>query len=335
MGEFNNINWETKEYICQCCFNKNKNIKALQLHLVTKHGYNKDDLKKYYDLYLKKDGEGICKYSGKPTNYINLNKGYEEYCHEIKKQSRLPTQILYWVIQYKKSEEEAKKIVSDLQTARGNKNKLKTEQENREGSILCNEFWIKRFNFKEEQATTLVSMIQSFFTSRKTPEQNKLSGMTLTNMVNKHGEEEGTIRYNDWHQKTKNRTQVSPSNISKIETTFCHMIELNGFRGKWGKNQLSLFDSEFNNGKTWHYDFSYRNRIIEFFGEYYHGRNKETTDVIRGGKTVGEIREDDKRRIDFAIECGYNVMVIWEDDFRKNPQQEIDKAVAFLKEIKI
>ena len=38
--------------------------------------------KKYYDTYLRKDGEGICVVCGKETTFINATKGYSEYHRE-------------------------------------------------------------------------------------------------------------------------------------------------------------------------------------------------------------------------------------------------------------
>jgi len=39
--------------------------------------------KKYYDIYLKKIGEGKCKICGKDTTYISLGAGYYTYCSKM------------------------------------------------------------------------------------------------------------------------------------------------------------------------------------------------------------------------------------------------------------
>ncbi|MCF0116981.1 MAG: hypothetical protein HUJ61_02905 [Bacilli bacterium] len=41
---------------------------------------HKLSIQSYYDTYLRKDGEGICKCCGKATTYYGLGKGYSNYC---------------------------------------------------------------------------------------------------------------------------------------------------------------------------------------------------------------------------------------------------------------
>ena len=60
--------------VCNCQFN---NIKSIGPHLSRKHNIS---AKTYYDIYFKKDNDGICKICGKNTNFINLTKGYALYC---------------------------------------------------------------------------------------------------------------------------------------------------------------------------------------------------------------------------------------------------------------
>ena len=40
-------------------------------------------LKEYYDSYIKKPDEGICKFCGKPTKFIDIYKGYNDYCGRV------------------------------------------------------------------------------------------------------------------------------------------------------------------------------------------------------------------------------------------------------------
>lgn len=43
---------------------------------------HKIDPQDYYDIYLKKDGEGICKTCGKPTKFMGVTRGYRDFCSE-------------------------------------------------------------------------------------------------------------------------------------------------------------------------------------------------------------------------------------------------------------
>ncbi|NBP16750.1 hypothetical protein EBU95_20580 [bacterium] len=56
------------------------NRKYLSQHL--KYAHNYTDIKKYYDAYLKKENEGICKrkHCKNSTKYYDTTKGYLDYC---------------------------------------------------------------------------------------------------------------------------------------------------------------------------------------------------------------------------------------------------------------
>lgn len=67
--------------ICKICNKEYKNVQALSKHITEKH---KIDKKEYYDTYLKKENEGICKYCGKATIFTGLG-GYNSNCPECSK----------------------------------------------------------------------------------------------------------------------------------------------------------------------------------------------------------------------------------------------------------
>jgi endogenous inhibitor of DNA gyrase (YacG/DUF329 family) len=60
---------------CEECGHPVKNFKALATHIQFKH-----DKKNYYDRYMKKEGEGVCKICSKPTEFTILGRGYEKFC---------------------------------------------------------------------------------------------------------------------------------------------------------------------------------------------------------------------------------------------------------------
>jgi len=59
---------------CKICNIDCKSTKSLLFHIKYSH---KLTTKEYYDLFNEK---GYCKICGKPTNFINFNDGYREYC---------------------------------------------------------------------------------------------------------------------------------------------------------------------------------------------------------------------------------------------------------------
>ena len=62
---------------CLICNQYLANFKAFPGHLTAKHHMT---TKEYYDAYLKQENEGICPVCGNETRFININKGYKEFC---------------------------------------------------------------------------------------------------------------------------------------------------------------------------------------------------------------------------------------------------------------
>ena len=62
-----------------CCPACNKYIKKLGIHI--RHSHKEFSQQNFYDMYIKKDGEGICKCCGKPTPFISVDVGYNNYCN--------------------------------------------------------------------------------------------------------------------------------------------------------------------------------------------------------------------------------------------------------------
>jgi csr/mutH/archaeal HJR family nuclease len=63
--------------ICKICGRELKDNVGLSLHI--KYGH-KISQKEYYDTYLKKEGEGLCRECGRPTSFILISKGYHRFC---------------------------------------------------------------------------------------------------------------------------------------------------------------------------------------------------------------------------------------------------------------
>lgn len=66
---------------CQACNSKFKSLQSLSNHLMHNQKNNSHPtIKEYYDMHLKKEGEGNCITCGKPSNFAGLVKGYNPYC---------------------------------------------------------------------------------------------------------------------------------------------------------------------------------------------------------------------------------------------------------------
>jgi len=67
---------------CYICNVEKDSFGKLSKHIRDTHKDIK--IKKYYDTYLKKEGEGMCIGCGNVTNFVNINVGYHKMCSSRK-----------------------------------------------------------------------------------------------------------------------------------------------------------------------------------------------------------------------------------------------------------
>lgn len=105
---------------CLICNTKLKTKDAIGPHINRVH---KIDGKEYYDTYLKKDDDGICKVCAKETSFINPSRGYRDYCSiqcqgasEITKENRKATNLKLFGVEHISNSEE---IIDRIYKAKG------------------------------------------------------------------------------------------------------------------------------------------------------------------------------------------------------------------------
>lgn len=118
--------------------------------------------------------------------------------------------------------------------------------------------------------------------------------------------------------------------------------------GKISKISLSLFDGIFNilNEGQYHsnggelrigqsfVDFAYRDKVIEFNGDYWHANPKKykADFIVKISKKIAkDIWARDEERIKKIIDNGYKVKIVWENDFRSDRNAMIEECVQWLK----
>jgi hypothetical protein len=129
---------------------------------------------------------------------------------------------------------------------------------------------------------------------------------------------------------------------SKIsQDLFYKILEIYDISDK-DKVYFATHNSEFKLGKkeggVWLYDFTdiKNKKIIEFHGDMFHGNpNKykpsDYPHPFRKNVTAQEMWGKDKRKYDVAIGEGFEVLVIWDSEYRwGNKQEVINKCVKFL-----
>jgi len=185
-------------------------------------------------------------------------------------------------------------------------------------------FWIKQ-GFSEEEAKEKV--------------KERQTTNTLEKFIQRHGEEEGKRRW------------------IKRQERWLNSLENNGWFGNHSKVSLELFDAVSEKISDLRYGKNELNvklghkvkkpdctkqgtkKVIEFFGDYFHANpdKYKSKDVIRrideGDDILAEdIWKKDKERLDLFKNHKFDVLVIWEKDYRDNPQGTIDKCIKFFED---
>ncbi len=194
-------------------------------------------------------------------------------------------------------------------------------------------YWTTR-GFSEEEAKLKVIERQTTF--------------NLEICIQKFGEEEGLKRWiarqelwqNTMFSKPEeeieriNRLKIYKKGaLSNISLDLFGRIHIHGAQwgikrdGNEGEKMLKISSK-----KRIMLDFTYQNKVIEFFGDYWHAnplKYMAEQKIFRKILAVDKWQSD-KERLEFIKNSGYSVLVVWENDYRKNPEQVVQICSAFL-----
>ena len=140
---------------------------------------------------------------------------------------------------------------------------------------------------------------------------------------------------------------VSIGRYSKIATKmFGKIVEDMGDKAsgaKYGEDETDIeFQLEDGSFKKFCPDFMLGDKIIEFNGDYWHANPEDYSpdDVMHygkshanklGGDTAKDVWAYDRKRIEMLEGMGYKVKVVWEKDYRRNPDIIVGECIQFLK----
>lgn len=160
---------------------------------------------------------------------------------------------------------------------------------------------------------------------------------TLDRCIQKCGEEEGLKRFNKRQSKWKKALQEnferegdgrSPSSkfANEIITQLCYYLKIEKpAKEKWIKCKET--------GNAYSYDFTYKKKIIEFNGDYWHCNPKIYKSSFfnkNKGLTASEIWQYDQSKNKLAEQHSYEVLVVWESEWNMNPDETLKKCIKFL-----
>lgn len=151
--------------------------------------------------------------------------------------------------------------------------------------------------------------------------------MSLEGFVERHGEELGNLKY------LKHKKDTTINFYSKVSQDFFDSIH------KSGRCDYATSGGEFliiDSGNCYFYDFVHRDlkKVIEFNGDCFHANPNIYKEHDKPNpfteETSKKIWEFDKRKIDAIVNRGYDVMIVWESDYREDPEGCVKKANEFI-----
>lgn len=212
--------------------------------------------------------------------------------------------------------------------------KLFREKKVKEGKLHSPrsvEYWLNK-GFSFEETKEIISKNQNTF--------------SLEKCIEKHGEERGlqifTERQNKWQESLLNNGNMKLG-YSKISQELFYSILETYDLGYRDKIKFATHNGEFKidnpNGGVYLYDFIdvVGKKIIEYNGDMYHANPKkykktDTPHPYRKTKTSLDIWESDKKKLDTVKNNGYEVLIIWDSEFRwGNKEKVVKKCLKFLK----
>lgn len=286
--------------------------------LMYKYNLSKEDAIKLMNKRASERGKKIK--NGLEKSFNENENFFKERSHQTKE---------YWIKQGLSEEKSIEKSIEIMDMIHN-----KTWKKRREHPELYNDvnttqigYWLKK-GYTEEESKEKIKERQKTF--------------TLEKCIIKYGKEEGTKIYHKrqikWQKSMKKKILKNnfKNDYSKIEKELIDNILL---KSKININdQCSYINKQFliyNENKQYYtFDFKYKNKIIEFNGDFWHMnplKYKETDIHKVSKKTAKEIWNYDNKKINSIKNNGYDVLIIWENDYKQNKEKVIQECITFIK----
>lgn len=226
------------------------------------------------------------------------------------------------------------------------------EQTRKERSPFSKEFYKKR-GLSEEDRNKFISSIdreynttlEYYINKGMTEEEAKKAlterqrTFTLEKCIEKYGEVDGRLRWDDRQDKWKLKMFADDQKICCGQSKACaKLVELilEGTDGTdvellYGDNEFKIFDFS----TVYLYDVTNvkKKKIIEFNGDLWHGNPKlYTGDQIQRVTNIpfSKVWEKDRIKKEVAEQNGFEIMVVWESDFHKNQDEIVEQCKKFI-----
>jgi G:T-mismatch repair DNA endonuclease (very short patch repair protein) len=224
------------------------------------------------------------------------------------KKTGLPNTVEFWLNKGLTLEQAHQEIIK-VQTTRS-LNSPASKKGARIYSTRTVEYWITR-GLSPEAAISKVKEVQT--TNGLAYYKNKYGDC---------GEALFNARIEKWLNSAGNKNMIANRSKKSIE-----LFEKIGI-GEYGPNEKTVRGKQ----KVHRVDFLYEKKIIEFYGDYWHGNPVlyGTNAMIRK-KKITDVWTHDATKVKDLEDNGYSVMIIWESDYKSSPIEILQKCKDFIK----
>lgn len=162
------------------------------------------------------------------------------------------------------------------------------------------------------------------------------AGTSLTWFIEKYGKELGTKKYDEICAKKLTYKHC----YSKISQELFRSIDAklgqvaNESRWEEKNHELELFcEIETNKKKLVKVDYFLNGKIIEFNGDFWHANPEfyDKNDIIKANRKIAkDIWDWDSKRLNAVKALGYDILIIWESEYKDDKEKTIEKCIKFL-----
>lgn len=168
--------------------------------------------------------------------------------------------------------------------------------------------------------------------AKKYSEVNAKKMLTEENFIRKYGEEEGKKRFDEYNRHSaRSYSSISQRMFEEIDNRFEVAKARSRYAMKGGEVGVTYREGDIIRNAI--LDYCLDNRVIEFNGDYYHANPSlyDADDYIDVPEMVArDIWTRDGNRNEGLAKEGYDIHIVWENDYRKDPEKTINECVEFL-----
>lgn len=270
------------------------------------------------DVYLSEKWRKI--FSDRMSGQNNISS--KSKSSDLERKERSPRSLEFYLKKYPELSREECQAKLDKFSSDDHKNR---PPESKPAKL---EYWLSR-GCTLKEAREGVKKFQSKFSKQKCIEiHGKEEGMKIFNARQKKWQ----TSLNDKSEEELERINKAkiPANISNLEVEFLDYLEENlhiKFKRQFPIEAKDNADNRF----FYHPDAVYEDKIIEFFGDYWHGNPKKySADSQLFHGPAYQTWESDAKRIQEFHDAGFKTLIVWEDDYRQEKETVLEKCKQFL-----